>query len=103
MINQNANIAEGLDQNYLYWRDLKESLENLEKNKDFQKLILEGYLKDKAINGVSLLASPQIKQNNLRGNVMESLVAISQLEDFFLTVKAMGEDIPEDDDESEEG
>ena len=91
------------DKEYLYWRDLKEALERLEKNEDFKKVILEGYFKDKAINGVSLLASPQIKAQGKRADVMESLVAISHLQDYFLVIKAMGEDIPEDeDDENEE-
>ena len=36
-----------------YWADMWASLERLQKNKDFKRLILEGYFKDKAINGVS--------------------------------------------------
>ena len=99
MINQ-TNV-DPQEQEYLYWRGMKESLENLEKNPDFQKVILEGYFKDKAVNGVSLLASPQIKAQGKRPDIMEALVAISQLEDYFLTIKAMGEDNPEDEEENE--
>jgi len=98
MINQ--TIEEVEDKEFLYWKGLKEALERLEKNKDFKKVILEGYFKDKAINGVSLLASPQIKRNGARTDVMEALIAISQLEDFFITIRAMGED-PEEDEEDE--
>ncbi len=98
MINQTTNV-DPQEKEYMYWQELKASLERLEGNEDFKKVILEGYFKDKAVNGVSLLASPQIKQSGARGDIMEALVAISQLEDFFLTIKAMGEDIPEDDDE----
>jgi len=98
MINQ--TIQEVEDKEFLYWKDLKEALERLEKNKDFQRVILEGYFKDKAINGVSLLASPQIKRNGARSDVMEALIAISQLEDFFITIRAMGEE-PEEDEENE--
>lgn len=84
-----------------YWADMWASLERLHENKDFQRLILEGYFKDKAVNGVSLLAQDHIIQNGRRTQVMEDLIAISKLEDFFITVQSLGS-IPSDDDESEE-
>ena len=86
---------------YNYWVGMKQALERLENNPDFQKVILDGYFKDKAINGVSMLASGYIKKNGLRPDVMEGLVAISQLQDFFITVKQLGTE-PEDDDENED-
>ena len=86
---------------YNYWVGMKQALERLENNPDFQKVILDGYFKDKAINGVSMLASGYIKKNGLRPEVMEGLVAISQLQDFFITVKQLGTE-PEDDDENED-
>jgi len=101
MITQAANNVDPQEQEYLYWRGLKEALERLEQNEDFNKVILEGYFRDKAVNGVSLLASPQIKAQGKRADIMEALVAISQLEDYFLTIKALGEDIPEDDEDEE--
>ena len=97
----NQTIAEVEDTQYLYWKELKEALEKLEKNEEFKKVILEGYFKKKAIDGVSLLAAPQIKRNGARSDVMEALIAISQLEDYFLTIKQMGEE-PEELDEDEE-
>lgn len=84
------------EQEYLYWRDLKEALEQLEQDEKFQKVILQGYFKDKAVNGVSLLANPSIKAQGKRADIMEALVAISHLEDYFLTIKAMGEEPEED-------
>ena len=86
---------------YNYWVGMKQALERLENNPDFQKVILDGYFKDKAINGVGMLASGYIKKNGLRPDVMESLVAISQLQDFFITVKQLGTE-PEDEDENED-
>lgn len=86
---------------YNYWVGMKQALERLENNPDFQKVILEGYFKDKAINGVGMLASGYIKKNGLRSDVMESLVAISQLQDFFITVKQLGTEPEEEDDENE--
>ena len=47
-----------------------------------------------------MLASGYIKKNGLRADIMESLVAISQLQDYFITVKQLG---AEDDSEDEDG
>ncbi len=85
---------------YNYYVGMRQALERLENNPDFQKVILDGYFKDKAVNGVSMLASGYIKKNGLRADVMESLVAISQLQDYFITVKQLG---AEDDSEDEDG
>ena len=87
---------------YNYWVGMKQALERLENNPDFQKVILDGYFKDKAINGVGMLASGYIKKNGLRPDVMESLIAISQLQDFFITVKQLGTEPEDDDDENED-
>lgn len=91
-----------------YWVDLAEALVRLESNPDFKKVILDGYLKDKAIDGVSMLAHPEVKRRNQRGDVFEALVAISQLQDYFITIKNLGlieEDThnPDVDDEDEIG
>lgn len=83
---------------YNYYVGMRQALERLENNPDFQKVILEGYFKDKAVNGVSMLASGYIKKNGLRADIMESLVAISQLQDYFITVKQLGAE-----DDSEDG
>ena len=78
-----------------YWVTMNNALENLKQNKDFQTVILEGYFKDKAINGVSLLAQDSIVENGHRSAVMEDLIAISSLEDFFITIENLGT-IPEE-------
>ena len=98
--NQTAELELTAEQikEYNYWVGMRQALERLEANPDFQKIILDGYFKDKAINGVSLLASPLVKRNGSRGDVFESLVAISQLQDYFITIKDMG---AEDDSEEE--
>jgi len=84
-----------------YWVDQNTALERLEKNPDFQAVILTGYFKDKAINGVSLLANDQIVKEGHRPAIMESLVAISQLEDHFHTIKNLGTVVPEDEEEAQ--
>ena len=84
-----------------YWVDMNASLERLKGNKDFQRVILDGYFKDKAINGVSLLAQDAIVANGHRSAVMEDLIAISSLEDFFITIENLGASIPEDEEDEE--
>lgn len=81
-----------------YWVDLKADLDWLTENKRFQNLILNGYFKDKAINGVSLLAQDAIVKGGHRPAVMEDLVAISKLQDFFITVENLGTVVEDDDD-----
>ena len=82
-----------------YWVDMWTSLERLQQNKDFKRLVLDGYFKDKAVNGVSLLAQDAIVENGMRPRVMEDLVAISKLEDFLITVENLGTIPPEEEEE----
>lgn len=81
-----------------YWVSLAESLERLKQNEDFKRVILDGYFKDKAVNGVSLLATDYVKKGGFRSDIMEQLIAISQLEDYFAMVENLGT-IPDVDDE----
>lgn len=87
-----------------YWVDLANALERLENGNpqpdDFNKVITEGYFKDRAINGVSMLATDNVKRGGFRPDVMESLIAISQLQDYFITIKNLGT-IPTEEDSEE--
>lgn len=83
-----------------YWVDMWASLQRLKENKDFRRVILEGYFKDKAINGVSLLAQDAIIAGGHRTAVMEDLIAISSLEDFFVTIENLGT-VPTDDEDED--
>ena len=82
-----------------YWVDMWASLKRLNENKDFQRVILDGYFKDKAVNGVSLLAQDGIIAGGHRSAVIEDLIAISSLEDFFVTIENLGTVPSEEDDE----
>lgn len=82
-----------------YWADMWAALERLQQNKDFQKVILEGYFKDKAVNGVSLLAQDGIVQGGHRTAVMEDLIAISSLQDHFMTIENLGTIHPDEDED----
>ena len=101
--NQTADLeltAEELRE-YNHYVGLKQALERLEQNPDFQKLILEDYFKNKPINGVSLLATDYVKKNGLRGEIMEDLVAISKLQDYFLNIKRLGTTLDDVEDDAE--
>ena len=82
-----------------YWVDKAEALARLESNADFKSLIMEGYFKDRAIDGVSMLANDYVKKQGKRPDVMEFLVAISQLQDYFKMVKNLGAVAQDDMDE----
>ena len=106
MLNNHVNPTENVEGKELlyvensYWVGLSEALERLKKNEDFKKVILEAYFKDRAINGVSMLATDHVRRAGLRPELMEQLVAISNLEDYFATISNLGT-IPAETDEEE--
>lgn len=65
-----------------------EALERLLENPDFKVVVLEGYLKDRAIDQVSLLADPRMAAN--RAQLFEGLAGISHLEQYFRMIQALG-------------
>lgn len=84
-----------------YWFDQKEALDRLRRNPDFQLVIENGYFKDRAVEGVSLLGTEYIKQSGKRPELMEILVAISNLQQHFLMIDNLGT-IPEEDEFEDE-
>lgn len=63
------------------------ALSRLNSNEDFRTLIIDGYLKDKVLASVSLLAVPQIKSQGQRPDIMEDIVAASNLSYFLQMVE----------------
>ncbi len=59
----------------------------LQRNSDFKKVIVNGYLRDKVLASMSLLAVPQIKDKGLRPGVIEDLIAPSNLKYFFKIIE----------------
>jgi hypothetical protein len=59
----------------------------LQKNSDFKKVILHGYLRDKVLASHSLLGVPQIKDKGQRQNVIEDLISSSNLKFFFKLIE----------------
>lgn len=78
-----------------------EDLKSLMEDERFKRLILDGYLKEKAIEFTSLLATDYVRQSGTRGAIMEELVAISAFEGYLLAIERLG--APVEDDEEFEG
>ena len=84
-----------------YWVEKWEALQRLYDNKDFQSVIMEGYFKDLAVNQTSMLAQPHTRASGTRPELMEVLVAISNLEYHLQMIENLGTIPDEYDDESE--
>lgn len=85
--------------------DMGEALARLDKNPDFIKVIREGYLEGKVLASVSLLSVPQVKDAGKRPEVMEDLVAASNLQYWLQMVErrcqALKDPILSDEEEQE--
>ena len=66
--------------------EMGEALKRLKDNPDFQKVILDGYLKQEVLNSVSLLSVPQISEGGKRPGVMEDLISASNLQYYFQVI-----------------
>jgi hypothetical protein len=67
--------------------DMGEAWLRLQRNHDFKKIITEGFLKEKVLASVSLLAVPQIMSEGRRPAIMEDIVAASNLQFFFQMIE----------------
>lgn len=67
-----------------------EALERLKENPDFKIVVLDGYLKEKAIEFTSLLATDYVRRNNLRSTIFEQLAAISCFEEYLHMIENLG-------------
>ena len=85
-----------------HWVDLLEALERLERNPDFKKVIIDGYIQSKALDSVSLLARPDVKKRGERPDVMEDLVAISNFQYYLAMIHRLGGNYKQDLQEFEE-
>jgi hypothetical protein len=83
------------------WVSRYEALQRLEKNPDFINVISEGYIRDRSLQGVSMLANESVKRQGQRPDVMEMLVAVSTLQDYFKMLKNLGAIAKEDMEEAE--
>lgn len=72
-----------------YWVEMKQSLDRLRENADFKKVILEGYFKDRAVNGVSMLSAPS-SDSVKKKELLDEMMAISNLVWYFKMLDHMG-------------
>lgn len=66
--------------------ELDKALERLEANKDFLKVIKEGYLEKEAIRLVHLKADPAMQTPDRQLSISKSIDGIGNLLDYFRTV-----------------
>lgn len=66
--------------------DLGNSLERLRSNRDFRKLILEGYLEQEAVRLVHLKAEPAMQAPEQQASIVRDIDAIGALAQYFTTV-----------------
>jgi hypothetical protein len=68
---------------------LKIALEKLENKEFFKKLILQGFFKDYAFELAMELIHPSTVEEGRRNNVVEKLVGLARVKDYFEMVVAM--------------
>lgn len=85
------------------WVNLNKDLTELEKDPRFQRLIIQGYFRDFAVNQTSMLASDSTIREGKRGVIVEQLIAVSHLQDHFITIKNLGSLPPEEEEEENDG
>lgn len=66
--------------------DLGESLERLRSNRDFKKVIVEGYFEQEAIRLVHLKADPSMQSAESQKSIVSQMDAIGSLHQYFTAV-----------------
>lgn len=67
--------------------ELGHSLERLFNNRDFKKIVLEGYFRDEAIRLVHLKGDPAVQSAESQAAIIRSMEAISELSNYFRNVR----------------
>ena len=65
--------------------DFSAPLERLRGNRDFKKVVLEGYFEQEAIRLVHLKADPNMQSPAIKQSIESQIDAIGQLSQFFST------------------
>jgi len=88
----NENTIARLDQEIEDGRKLVESglaLERLYRNKDFKKIILDGYLKEDAIRLVHLKGAPMADSEDAQKRIIRDIDAISSFNMYLINTQQM--------------
>ena len=62
------------------------ALERLKGNRDFKKVVLDGYFEQEAIRLVHLKSDPNMQSPAIQESIVSQINAIGQLSQFFATV-----------------
>lgn len=81
-----ASIAQNKEQ-----AELKNAVIRLSTNRDFKKVILEGYFEKEAIRLVHARSSAAMQTPDKQQRILDQMDAISNLRDYLDTVVQMGE------------
>ena len=68
----------------------KDACNRLTDNKDFQKIVVEGYLQNFAARQVMLRADPEFKDPEKQADVLKAIDGIGQFRMFMLNIMAQG-------------
>lgn len=68
-----------------------EALERLQKNKDFQLIVLDGYLRNEAIRLVGLRGEPVLARPETQASILRDIDAIGSFGQYLRTVQAGAE------------
>ena len=66
--------------------DLGDALERLRNNRDFKKVIGEGYFEDEAIRLVHLMADSNMQTPEMQASIHKQMIAIGGFRDFLETL-----------------
>jgi hypothetical protein len=69
--------------------ELGNALDRLRSNRDFNKLIVDGYLRDEAVRLVHLKASPDMQTAEHQAAITRDIDAIGTLNEFFNNTAAL--------------
>lgn len=67
------------------------ALQKLFTNKDFKEVVLEGYFKEESVRMVMLKADPVTLNDEMQVSIDNGIIAIGQLNQYFKTVRFLGE------------
>lgn len=71
--------------------EIANALERLQKNRDFKKVILDGYLTDNAVRLVHLKADSNMQSPESQQEINNQINGIGQLLGYFTTIKQLAE------------
>lgn len=70
--------------------ELAKALERLESNRDFRKIIADGYFTAEAVRLVHLKADPAMQTPTAQASIIRQMDSIGNLADYFNTIRQNG-------------